>query len=164
MYYHIPHAIDNIAKWYDSAPDREESQVKYWHYLGWETDSQVTRLMKEFDIEILRVTGQPYSDAWEMFADIENGQLQVSIDNLEHPVFDLETNFNFRVWHDLAHYEARSDFSYYGEVRAYEMQLGHIAEFAELPYYGLRHALFVEVLGQAASRIANGKFNTQKVF
>ena len=168
MFYHVPYALDNIAAWYDNAPsgntDARALALAQWYNLALETQAQVTRLLCKYDIEILRVTGQPYNDVQDMFDEIDSGKLQVTSDNSSHPAWLEDTSFNFSVWHDLAHYEAFSSFEYGGEVKAYEKQLEHIELYSVLPYKDLRHALFVEVLGQAASMIWNGKFSTQKVF
>ena len=83
---------------------------------------------------------------------------------MNFPVFSPEDNHYFRIWHDLAHFDACADFTYVGEVEVYERQETHLKEYSQYPFAGIRHALFVEVLGQAASYIANGVFNEQKVF
>lgn len=164
MFYHVPYALDNIAQWYRSAPAFVEDTKVQWVMLAQESHKQVERLFKIYDVELLRVTGQPYADCYEMFDDIDAGKLMVSIDTSEHPVFTLEDNIAFRIWHDLAHHEAYADFSYHGEVETYEQQLAHIERFSNFPYKDVRHALFVEVLGQAASAIVAGTFAQQKVF
>lgn len=165
MFYHVPHAMDNIAAWYDNAPVIGDKSYA-WHTLASESTAQVNRLLNGpyAGLEILRVTGQPYDSYLDMFDDIDKGILLVSTDNSFHPIFTLEQNIEFRIWHDLAHREAYANFTYKGEVETYNKQLEHIVDFSDGIYRDLRHALFVEVLGQAASMIVNGKFNVQKVF
>ena len=164
MFYHVPYAKDNIAQWYKHAPVFDPKAKPQWEILAKEAHKQVERLLKIYDIELLRVTGQPYNDVYDMFDDIDAGKLMISVDNSEHPVFALEDNIAFRTWHDLAHHEVYADFSYTGEVKTYEKQLAHVEKFSEFPYKDIRHALFVEVLGQAASYMCTGTFAQQKGF
>lgn len=166
MFYHVPYAMDNIAKWYDAAvTDNSDTVRQKWVHLAHESRLQAERLMNRYDIkEVLNVGGQPYSEVMDMFEDIERGVLQVSTEHSEHPVFSVEDNFYFRIWHDLAHFQAFADYTYTGEVKTYVAQAAHLEELSQYPFAGVRHALFVEVLGQAASAVVNGIFNEQKIF
>jgi hypothetical protein len=165
MYYHIPYAQDNIAAWYSEATSEiNVNTTRQWSALGRESYAQGNRLLGLHGLELLRVTGQPYDSSDEMFEDIERGVLQVSTDHSGHPLLNFNDNLHFRVWHDMAHYEAKADFTYAGEVRTYLKQLQHVSDFSSHPFNDMRHALFVEVLGQAACQVITGVFPVQKVF
>lgn len=61
-----------------------------------------------------------YSDAEEMFADIEQGHLWVSADSYDSSVYPNPIyGFIFQGMHDYDHYLTDSDFSLKGEIAAY---------------------------------------------
>jgi len=143
---------------YDALPDFDANAVPAW-------DALALAVSKKFDdvvatgLRIERVTGQPYMTAEEMAADIRQGVMRVTTDNSDHPIWDIDTNWKFRAWHDYEHhYLHGNDFSLDGEWRAYQVASNSIADPMA------RKALLTEIYGQAASAVANGGvFPPQKV-
>lgn len=147
-----------FAKEYDNAPVFDKAATPAWDALKRETARMYDDIVKKVNVE--RVTGQPYPDAKSMNADIKKGNFKVTTDHSEHPVWNVDDNFKFRVVHDyIGHFETGFDFSMAGERAAYE----HHA--AQLTSDAARQALKVEVYGQAAAGIAHhGEFQPQKIF
>lgn len=147
-----------VAKAYDAAPILDTNAVPAWDALKKETERLYQDVLTKVNVE--RVAGQPYADAASMNADIAKGSFKVTTDHSEHPLWDVDENFKFRVVHDyIGHFELDLDFSLDGERRAYE----HHAAQLQDPL--AKNALKVEVYGQAAAAIAHdGEFQPQKIF
>ncbi len=165
---HNPYAANAIARYYHKQPVSSHRAVRKWNILIEESYKQTARILalplyKNLTIQF--ETGQKYHDALTMCQDIDRGLLVISSDNTRHPVFSHEDTMVGRIWHDLAHHLALrdgSDFTYKGEVITYFEQLKHISQH---PYYeDVKHALFVDVLGQAAFQTETGAFPVQKIF
>jgi len=148
----------HVAQAYDALPEFDAAAVPAWEALAREVDRKFEEVAAT-GLRIERVTGQPYQTAEEMAADIRRGVMKVTIDNSEHPLWDVETNWKFRVWHDYEHHFLHgNDFSLDGEWRAYQVASNAVADPLA------RKALLTEVYGQAASAVANsGMFPPQKV-
>lgn len=170
MYYQTPYDSARIAEWYCSQPETGSDKAKrIWTKLipvGYQQAQRLLALPRYKGLNLIYEKGQRYKTASEMVNDIrDNHQLVISSDNTRHPIFSHDDTMVGRVWHDLAHdlaYEHGASFTYQGEVKVYQEQLKHIEhspDFAEL-----QHALFVDVLGQAAVTIEGGYFPVQKIF
>ncbi|MDO8547879.1 MAG: LPD38 domain-containing protein [Nitrospirales bacterium] len=154
----FPVAYQRMADEYDAAPVLDKAAIPAWNALRDDTARRYKEILLKVHVE--RVTGQPYTDATSMIADIAKGSFKVTTDYSEHPVWTVEENVQFRVVHDyLGHFKTGYDFSLYGEQRAY-------AAHAELLTDPLaKQALKVEVYGQAAAAVSHdGVFQVQKIF
>lgn len=147
-----------VAMAYDALPEFDAAAVPAWEALARESHKKFDEIVAS-GLRVERVTGQPYQTADEMARDIERGVLKVTTDNSEHPLWDVDTNWKFRAWHDYVHhYLHGNDFSLDGEWRAYQVAANGVADPLA------RKALLTEVYGQAASAVANsGMFPPQKV-
>ena len=169
MYYQTPYASDKIAEWYIKQPETGSNAARdIWQRfipVGYQQTAKLLALPRYKGLHIIYELGQRYKTATEMINDIrDNHQLVISSDNTRHPIFSHEDTMVGRVWHDLAHdmaYENGADFTYQGEVQVYLEQLRHIHNNPD--FVNLRHALFVDVLGQASVVIEAGYFPVQKV-
>lgn len=162
------HVYDNVgvplretdastAAAYDALPDFDAAAVPAWDALAAIAHQKLAEI-EATGLRVERVSGQPYLTAAEMSDDIDRGVMRVTIDNSDHPLWDLDTNFAFRVWHDYEHYLHGNDFTLDGEWRAYQVGSNGISDPLA------RKALLVEVYGQAASSVASGGlFPPQKV-
>lgn len=148
-----------VASEYDKLPLVEEDQIWRWEKLGEHIRRFYDRVTSQ--VEVIFVDGQPYDSAEEMRDEVNRtGVLMISRDYNQHPVFDPETNLQFRTVHDyvvhIAPGEGGPDFSRRGEVRAYNLHR-RLAPPDTWP------ALFSEVLAQACYFNARGDFPEQKV-
>lgn len=75
-----------------------------------------------------------------------------------HPVWTAYQNLQFRLVHDVAHYEAGSDDTFEGELDTLRYTL---TETQECQSYAFPHFLASEVIGQVAFRITYGYFPQQ---
>jgi hypothetical protein len=115
--------------------------------------------IKNLGIKEVRVSGQPYKNAEELFSDVEKNRLiQVSTDHNNPVVLDKEGNLQFRFVHDYDHYLARSRFNWEGELTA----CYYFFSFTNSEI--LRRILRSEVIYQAAACLYLGDFpETQKL-
>jgi hypothetical protein len=115
--------------------------------------------IKNLGIKEVRVSGQPYKNAEELFSDVEkNRRIQVSTDHNNPVVLDKEGNLQFRFVHDYDHYLARSRFNWEGELTA----CYYFFSFTNSEI--LRRILRSEVIYQAAACLYLGDFpETQKL-
>ncbi len=144
-----------IAAEYEALPILVASEIARWKAMSYLFRQQAVALRCAFDIEVLDV--DPYESADEMFQDIKAGRFKVTNLNSQHPVWSITDNVNFRIAHDLlGHGQAGSDFSFDGEVAAFESQ--RLTVPAQL-----RGALFTEVVGQAAFACVHHYYGEQKV-
>jgi hypothetical protein len=173
--------IKIVAKAYKDAPDFEQSEVWRWdklrdsNYVLWkrllskvdiifvsndvaykDNTKDIKILEKDYKIEYLE--NQPYETAEEMKKDyIDNGVLKISIDYSVHPIFTVVDNIIFRTVHDfIVHILTDTDFSGYGEIKAYNSH-------AKLLPPDARPAAFTEVVGQASYFLTYGEFPKQKI-
>lgn len=149
-------ALRALAVRYDALPS-DQTGVECWQALGCEVERDYARLASLIGI-VPVYTDTPYPNADEMFRLLQDyNVLKVSNQNLAHPIWDANLNWMFRAVHDiLGHWFARADFSLYGEQVAFQRHAQHLSPLA-------RKALFVEVLGQAASAVLHGAFQPQKI-
>lgn len=145
-----------MAREYDAAETDPEAKGA-WDALASDTEKKYEEIAQKVQIE--KVTGQPYASADEMNADIANGRFKVTTDNSDHPFWNEDQNWKFRVVHDyLGHFETGNDFSLPGETNAYHDHAAGVTDPLA------RKALQMEVYGQAAANVANGDFQPQKAY
>ena len=170
MFYNTPYDSARIAEWYMSQPETgSQDATRTWEKLipiGYEQAERIMKLPRYKGLHVIYELGQRYRTATEMINDIrDNHQLAISADNTRHPIFSHDDTMAGRLWHDLSHdlaYENGANFTYQGEVKVYQEQIKHIVGN---PYYKqLQHALFVDVLGQAAACVETGHFQVQKIY
>lgn len=170
MFYNSLYDSSRIAEWYCSQPETGSETAKAtWQKLipvGYQQADRLLALPRYKGLTIIYELGQRYKTASEMVNDIRyNKQLVISADNTRHPIFNHADTMAGRLWHDLAHdlaYEKGASFTYRGEVEVYKEQLAHLVGHPE--FIELRHALFVDVVGQAAVTTEAGHFPVQKIF
>lgn len=137
--------IEQIAFEYARLPIQPTADARAaWNELGGYAVSIGAHLREQFDVG--DVAGQPYADADELFADMDNGLFGVSWEAADHPIWTRAVNVAFRLWHDWAHWRVRGDFSDAGEIAAYQRQLRDCRHLSA----NARAALFTEVIGQLA--------------
>lgn len=86
-----------------------------------------------------------YSDAEEMFADIEQGHLWVSADSYDSSVYPNPIyGFIFQGMHDYDHYLTDSDFSLEGEIAAYNFTAKRV------PKLEIQKILYSEIVLRSA--------------
>lgn len=149
--------LAEISARYKSAPLLEANAVEAWKALRNETIPQFESLQRggALSIEIV-CDPEPYSDAAEMFADMDRGRILISSANSEHPIWTVEENVAFRAVHDiLGHGVSRSDFSWEGENLACSAHAPLLSQLA-------KRALFTECIAQTAYVTTEGYFGEQK--
>jgi hypothetical protein len=148
--------IQATSRAYQLAPLCSPEAVIAWEELAKETKEHYDAISA--CVSILRTSNpEPYSSAYEMIRDIGSGLIKVSTANCEHPLWDEETNIQFRVVHDvIGHASTGAGFDFIGEYRAYE-------KHAEKTIHPLaRLALFTEAVGQVCAALDLGGFIEQK--
>lgn len=145
-----------IAAAYDALPVCSPNAVELWQWLGEECRAQAAKLRHQY--HVIRYDDiDPYNTAEEMHQDIERGIFKVTSLHSEHPIWDVDTNVDFRISHDLqGHGSTRSDFSLHGEVLAYQGQCAVTPE-------PLWPVLFTEIVGQICWCTTHHFFGPQKV-
>lgn len=170
--------IGLVAEAYENAPDYDSSVVPLWNklnqsnYVLWkrllskvnvvfttEDKSKVGKiniLGRDYPIKFLN--GEPYSSQQEMKSDFEKtGNLKISIDYSNHPVFNTKDNIVFRTVHDyIVHILGNHDFSGKGEIASYNLHV-------KLAPNDVAPAIFTEVVGQASYFLTKGNFPKQKI-
>jgi hypothetical protein len=102
------------------------------------------------------VAGQPYDGLEDLSLAVVSGSANVSTDYCAHPVWDLDTNLRFRIWHDTAHVEHRLGFGTDDELRLFGVQ-AHEVSAAEV--FGAEvDALFCESVYQLAAFVHLGSY------
>lgn len=145
------------AKEYDAAPEIGPGAKEAWAKLADDTNKKYEEIAKKVKIE--KVTGQPYDSAEAMDADIAKGTFKVTTDNSEHPLWNEDQNWKFRVVHDyIGHYKNGNDFSMAGERKAF---LDHAKGIADPD---ARKAAQVEIHSQASAFTEHHAFQKQKVY
>jgi predicted SprT family Zn-dependent metalloprotease len=144
-----------LSKEYRDLPILDRAAVGLWTQLGEIVNEQARNLRKTWDIQVLDT--DPYATAAEMHADLAQRVYKVTTLHSHHPVWDVDTNVNFRITHDInGHGRANSDFSFHGEVEAFQAQCDTIPE-------DLWEVLFTEVVAQSAYANVHHLFGEQKV-
>ncbi len=117
------------------------------------------RQVKKLGIREVRVKGQPYKNANELFFDFDkNHRIQVSTDFNDPVVLDPETNLEYRFAHDLDHCFLRVQFDFEGEQKA----CNYLSSLTQSDM--MRRIIRSELLYQAAACIYLGDFpDTQKI-
>lgn len=168
-----------VAKAYEDAPDYDPSAVEHWNALRDSNYKLFKRLLSRTKIvfvseeagsenkklsisgreyTVKKVDGEPYGSQPEMkSAWQKTGNLMISIDHSDHPIFSLEDNIVFRSVHDfIVHIEGNHPFGAKGEIAAYNTH-------AKLVSKEVLPALFTEVVGQASYAVVHGSFPKQKI-
>jgi hypothetical protein len=146
-----------IAEAYKHAPLVGPGAARAWSDLADETERLADSIVRPLFAVTITDDAEPYARVTDMLNDIEAGRITVSRANSEHPLWTVEQNINFRLVHDvLGHGLTRADFSWQGEVEAYEEHL----RLVESPW--AKAALFTEALAQVAYAIENNGFGAQK--
>lgn len=152
-----------VADAYDTAPVFDPEAVPAWESLATHTRKMFKQLLSDIDVEFVDYDPYAFSDPAAamraMRKDVEEtGVLKVSTLHSEHPVWDLETNVQFRAVHDALFHltsEARK-FNARGEILLYNTHLKMLPKKAW-------PALFTEVVGQVCYQTTYGEFPVQKV-
>ena len=149
-------SVEKIAAAYDRAPLFQLSAYASYQSLAKDSLALALRAQRRLKV-VLTSSEEPYSNAADMFADIENRRrLYVSSAHCEHPVFTTDESIAFRIVHDYyGHYMARSGFDWVGEREACKAHSAYVSPEA-FP------AFFTECYGQAAFRVVNGYLTAQK--
>lgn len=150
---------EEIARRYDEMPAFDPSEVWRWELL-------LDHVLKFYDrirrnVDIYFVAGQPYATAQEMRDAVKKtGEMYISTDFNEHPLFTPQQNLKFRAVHDyIVHImpgDRGPDFTERGEIRAYNLHR-RLAPPDSWP------ALFTEVAAQACYFNERGHFPDQKL-
>jgi hypothetical protein len=147
--------IDDLSRAYRDLPILNREDEILWQKLGDLCRQQAADLGKVFELHVL--DEDPYASAEEMQADIDQHVYKVTTQHSNHPVWDVDTNVAFRIAHDiLGHGSRRSDFSFKGEVQAYQGQ-------CDWTSVDMWPALFSEVIAQSAYANCHHLFGEQKV-
>lgn len=161
---HIPNKNqrNRISKQYDDMPvlDASEDVIGAWMSLISESREHARILKQNF--KIIYEDSQPYDDAVEMFSDLENHTMRLSVlNNDSHPIWCGDDNLDFRIAHDiLGHWKmgtCHNVFSFRGEISAFKSQARYLRNLSS------KQALYTEVIGQAAYRGTTGTFGAQKI-
>lgn len=145
-----------IAEAYNNLPVCDQSAVPLWEALGKVCNDQASLLRAEYNI-LQCDEYDPYATADDMLQDIATGTFRVTSLHSDHPVWNVHTNVDFRIVHDLrGHGMAGSDFSLHGEVLAYQAQCSITPE-------ELWPVLFTEIVGQLCWASVHHLFGPQKV-
>lgn len=157
--------VERIGQWYEDNESKVTPEtIHMWRLLAIESYNQALRFMEKYNVYAEPVSGQPYDNHHEMFADIKQGILLVSTENVDHPLMNQYDIFYERVWHDLTHYEISTGFGFAGEKAAYLAQCQQTLAYSENNYYLISHALYVDIVGQTANGLLHKRFPIQKVF
>ena len=111
---------DRVGNQYTNMFDMELSipVLDAWDSLLGESVEHARILRQTFNVEYVEY--EPYTKASQMFADLENHTMQVSVLHNTHPLWTTEQNLDFRFAHDiLGHWKMGSChniFSFVGEV------------------------------------------------
>jgi hypothetical protein len=147
---------DDLSRSYRDLPMVDPAVVPLWQALGELCEAQAAALRVAYQV-VVHDDLDPYETAEQMHADISRGVYQVTSLHSHHPVWSPQTNVAFRIVHDiLGHGVALSDFSFKGEVEAYQAQCR-----ATPPR--LWPVLFTEVIAQSAYANTHHLFGEQKV-
>jgi hypothetical protein len=145
--------VEILAKLYLGGSSAEISELSVAQLCEW--------LMEQFQQLPLNLQFSDYmrySDATEMFADIEQGHLWVSADSYDsafypNPIY----GFIFLAMHDYDHYLTGSDFSLEGEIIAYQ------AAAKCSPSLEIQKILYSEIVLRSAAHLYLGHTPTPKI-
>lgn len=148
-----------VADAYLLAPSFEADEVWRWGVLAEHVQRLFRRIRRGRNgVEVVFVHGQPYETAEALKKAVRaTGVLEISKDYNTHPIFDAQTNLEFRAVHDyVVHIGKDVDFTLKGEIAAYNHH-ARMAPPAAVP------ALFTEIVGQASVSALDGYFAEQKI-
>ncbi|WP_250126780.1 transposase [Chroococcidiopsis sp. CCMEE 29] len=99
-----------------------------------------------------------YSDAKEMFADVERGQLWVAADSYDSIIYPNPIyGFIFQGMHDYDHYLSDTDFSLEGEIAAYHFTAKRV------PSLEIQKILYSEIVLRSAAYLYLGHAPVPKI-
>jgi hypothetical protein len=99
-----------------------------------------------------------YTDAQEMFADIEQGHLWVSADSYDSSVYPNPIyGFIFQGMHDYDHYLTNTDFSLDGEIAAYNFRA------KQVPSLEIQKIFYSEIVLRSAAYLYLGHAAPPKI-
>ena len=108
--------------------DTSDEVMEAWESLVRESLTHVKILRTHFLIEYVEF--EPYTKVSQMFSDLENNKIQLSVLNLDHPIFSHTSNIAFRIAHDiLGHWKmgtCHNMFSFVGEIDAFRSQARYL--------------------------------------
>ncbi len=145
--------VETLAKLYLESDPAEISDATIAELCDWLwSEFQSTPLNLEFSWY------ERYSNAAEMFADIQQSHLWVSAENYDttmglNPIY----NFIFQAMHDDDHYRTHSDFSLEGEIATYN------ATAKRAPSLDIQKIIYSESVLKSAAYIFLGHAPTSKI-
>ncbi len=145
--------VETLAKLYLESAPAEISDATIAELCDWLWgEFQSTPLNLEFSWY------ERYSNAAEMFADIQQSHLWVSAENYDttmglNPIY----NFIFQAMHDDDHYRTHSDFSLEGEIATYN------ATAKRAPSLDIQKIIYSESVLKSAAYIFLGHAPTSKI-
>jgi hypothetical protein len=171
--------IKLVSEAYLAAEDFDSSVVGAWEALNSSNYALFDRLLSKVNVIFItsnqanvgtiNINGKKFkvklaeeSDEYKTQSEMKSlfqktGELKISMDYSEHPIFSVKDNIVFRTVHDyIAHILGNHDFGAKGEIACYNLH-AKMAPNAAIP------ALFTEVVGQAATTIVTGSFPKQKI-
>jgi hypothetical protein len=144
-------AARRLGRYVRAQVDRDErGQVRDAYLYGL---NDPVRFMR-FDTAWTPVAGQPYDGLEDLSLAVVSGSANVSTDYCDHPVWDLDTNLRFRIWHDTAHVEHRLGFGADDELRLFGVQAHEVAGAGQ----AVVDALFCESVYQLAAFVHLGSY------
>ena len=109
------HLMPTIAAAYRGAESFPNRWGRQWEYFADEN----AKLYNKLQFAVIPVRGQPYTNTRQMRDSILiDGLLKVSTDYIKHPIWDKETQIEFRAVHDFHHVLSEGDFDWDGEWAA----------------------------------------------
>lgn len=155
--YDFSNMMEEIAKAYAAAPVYDINAAPAWKELGVDSTRRAEVLKEQLKVEYTPDPA-PYMSAAEMCEDVHNNRhIFVATSNSSHPVWDTQTNADFRLVHDvLGHCQSGGSFGWEGELAA-------CAYHAPLLTATAQKALFTECIAQTGAAIYFRSFFPQKV-
>jgi hypothetical protein len=121
----------------------------------WTTDGAGRDFYVHHNVRWIARPGQPYDGLADLENAVTNRDAVVSTDHCDHPVWTLDTNLRFRIWHDTAHVEHQLGFSVDEELVLFARQHHELA-IAHEPW--ACEALFCESVYQLAAFVSLGRY------
>ncbi|MEG4805674.1 transposase [Microcoleus sp. ARI1-B5] len=145
--------VETLAQLYLEGKPAEISEETIAHLCDW--------LMGEFQQLPLNLQFSDYmryDDVDEMFADIERGQLWVSADSYDSTVYPNPIyGFIFQGIHDYDHYLTSTDFSWAGEISAYNFTAKRVSSLE------IQKILYSEIVLRSAAYLYLGHTATPTI-
>jgi hypothetical protein len=101
--------------------------------------------------------GQPYNGLDDLTEAFGYGRALVSTEYCDHPVWDLDTNLRFRIWHDTAHVVHQLGFGVDDELYLFGRQARELGADTNGPT-NEESALFCESVYQLAAYVTLGSY------